>query len=113
MLYPFKHSASYFKKEIGTNIDKLKNNQSWAGIVISDVLSQQEIEQRRDLGCIVAFAKPQVINAKKKRDKLISDEKVYKHEDLDELLAQPLIGKGPDNTSQQRMGFLKPPCMSK
>ena len=78
-----KFSASYFKQD--RNISKLKGNQRWEGIIISDVLSQQEQEQRRDLRCIVAFAKSQGIEAKVKGDRLIIDEKVYKHEDLDEL----------------------------
>ena len=39
-----KFSASFFKQEINKNISKLKGNQSWEGVIISDVLSQQEQE---------------------------------------------------------------------
>ena len=80
-----KFSATYFKQELYQNITKLKGNKSWEGIIVSDVLTQEEQEQRRDLRCIVAYAKSQSIDAKIKGDKLIIDEKVFKHEDLDSL----------------------------
>ena len=80
-----KFSASYIKPEIYKNIHKLKGNQGWEGVVISDVLSQQEQDQRRDLRCLAAYARSQDIEAKVKGDKLVIDEKVYRYEDIDEL----------------------------
>ena len=49
------------------------------------MLSQQERQQRRDLRCLVAYAKSEGIEAKLKGDRLIIDGKVYKYEDLDDL----------------------------
>ena len=80
-----KFSATYIKQEIYKNIHKLKGNKDWAGVVISDVLSQQEQDQRRDLRCLAAFARSQDIQAKVKGDKLVIDEKVYRYDDIDEL----------------------------
>ena len=80
-----KLSASYIKQEIYKNINKLKGNRSWEGVIISDVLSQQEQEQRRDLRCLAAFARSHDIEAKVKGDKLVIDGKTYKYDDIDEL----------------------------
>ena len=72
-----KFSATFFKQEIYKNISKLKGNTNWEGIIVSDVLMQEEQSQRRDLRCIAAYAKSIDIDAKVKGDKLIIDEKVY------------------------------------
>ena len=72
-----KFSATFFKQEIYKNISKLKGNNNWEGIIVSDVLMQEEQSQRRDLRCIAAYAKSIDIDAKVKGDKLIIDEKVY------------------------------------
>ena len=72
-----KFSATFFKQEIYKNISKLKGNKNWEGIIVSDVLMQEEQSQRQDLRCIAAYAKSIDIDAKVKGDKLIIDEKVY------------------------------------
>ena len=77
-----KFSATFFKQEIYKNISKLNGNKNWEGIIVSDVLMQEEQSQRRDLRCIAVYVKSIDIDAKVRRDKLIIDEK---HDDVDSL----------------------------
>ena len=73
------------KGEIFKNIDKLKNNDAWKGIRLSDALTPLEQSQQRDLRCIYAAAKAQGINTKLRGSSIIIDEVKYTYKDINDL----------------------------
>ena len=73
------------KGEIFKNIDKLKQNDAWKGVRLSDAISPQEQSQQRDLRCIFAAAKAQGINVKLRGSSIIIDDIKYSYKDINSL----------------------------
>ena len=73
------------KGNIFKNIEKLRQNDSWKGVRLSDAISPQEQSQQRDLRCIFAAAKSQGLNVKLRGNNLIIDDIKYSYKDIDSL----------------------------
>ena len=73
------------KGEIFQNIEKLRQNDSWKGVRLSDAISPQEQSQQRDLRCIFAAAKSQGLNVKLRGSNIIIDEIKYSYKDINSL----------------------------
>ena len=79
-----KFSATYFKQEICKNVVKrvIKAGKGYISRMSGHNMSNRSKEE---IFAISRFAKSKDIDVKVKGDKLIIDEKVFKHEDLDDL----------------------------
>ena len=73
------------KGEIFKNIDKLKDQDAWKGVRLSDAISPMEQNQQRDLRCIYAAAKAQKLNVKLRGSTIIFDDIKYSYKDIDSL----------------------------
>ena len=76
---------SHFKYEIFKNIQKLKDKESWKGVHISDAVSAEEQDKRRDMRCIYAAGKAKGINIKLKGANVVIDGIKYGHSDIHNL----------------------------
>ena len=70
-------ASPFWKQEIFWNIHKSKDSDKWNGIHIQDDLSQEIIEQRRELRCLAALAKEKGHHASTRGGAIIIDEQRY------------------------------------
>ena len=77
--------SNKFKYDIYKNIQKLKGKEQWQGVHISDAVSQDEQEKRRDMRCIFAVGKARRIDIKLRGSNIISDGIKYGHSDINDL----------------------------
>ena len=66
-------------------IDKLRQNEAWRGVRLSDAISPQEQSQQRDHRCIYAAAKAQDLNVKLRGSNIIIDDIKYSYKDINSL----------------------------
>ena len=77
--------SNKFKYDIYKNIQKLKGKEQWRGVHISDAVSQDEQERRRDMRCIFAVGKARSIDIKLRGSNIIIDGIKYGHSDINAL----------------------------
>ena len=77
--------SNKFKYDIYKNIQKLKGNDQWHGVHISDAVSQDEQERRRDMRCVFAVGKAKGIDVKLRGSSIIIDGIKYGHSDISAL----------------------------
>ena len=77
--------SNRFKYDIYKNIKKLKGKDQWRGLHISDAVSQDEQEKRRDVRCIFAVGKAKSIDIKLRGSNIIIDGIKYGHSDIHAL----------------------------
>ena len=77
--------SNKFKYDIYKNIQKLKGKEQWHGVHISDTVSQDEQERRRDMRCIFAVGKARSIDIKLRGSNIIFDGIRYGHSDINAL----------------------------
>ena len=77
--------SNKFKYDIYKNIQKLKGKEQWQGVHISDAVSQDEQEKRRDMRCIFAVGKARSIDIKLRGSNIIIDGIKYGHSDINDL----------------------------
>ena len=75
-------SNTHFKYDIFKNIQKLKGKDTWKGIHISDTVSPEEQDKRRDMRCIFAVGKAKGVNVKLKGSNIIIDAVKFGHSDI-------------------------------
>ena len=78
-------ASHHFKYEIFKNIQKLKGKENWKGVHISDAVSAEEQEKRRDMRSIYAAGRAKGINIKLKGSSLVIDGIKYWHSDIHNL----------------------------
>ena len=78
-------SNNHFKFDIFKNIQKLKGKEQWKGVHISDAVSLEEQEKRRDLRCIYAAGKAKGIDVKLKGTSIVIDGIKFGHDDIRNL----------------------------
>ena len=78
-------ASNRFKFDIFKNIQKLKGKEQWRGIHISDAVTQEEQEKRRDMRCIFAVGKSKGIDIKLRGSSIIIDGVKFCHNDIHKL----------------------------
>ena len=78
-------STISFKYDIFKNIQKLKGKEAWKGVHISDAVTVEEQDRRRDMRCIYAAGKAKGVNVKLKGSSIIIDGVKYVHKDIHNL----------------------------
>ena len=68
-----KFTTNQYKYEVFKNIQKLKGKENWKGVHISDAISAEEQDKRRDMRCIYAAGKARGIDVKLKCSNIVID----------------------------------------
>ena len=77
--------SPFWKQEVFRNISKAKDSNKWTGIHVQDDLSQEVIEQRRDLRCLAALAKEKGHRVSLRGRALVIAEQRYGFNDIDKM----------------------------
>ena len=78
-------ATNRFKYDILKNIKNLQGKDQWKGVHISDSVTIEEQERRRDMRCIYAAGKARGINVKLKGSSIINDVVKFIHNDIHTL----------------------------
>ena len=78
-------ATNSFKYDIFKNIQKLKGKEAWKGVHISDAVSAEEQDRRRDMRCIYAAGKAKGVDVKLKGSSIIIDGVKFVHRDIRNL----------------------------
>ena len=78
-------TSNQFKYEIFKNVQKLKDKENWKGVHLSDAISSEEQDKRRDMRCIYAVGKAKGIDIKLKGSNIVIDGIKYGHNDIHNL----------------------------
>ena len=98
-------ATNAFKYEIFKNIQKLKGNDVWKGIHISDAVTVEEQDRRRDMRCIYAAARAKGIDVKLRGSNIVIDGMKYSHKDIHNLPKDLSIEKVKIVTTKDGVAF--------
>ena len=94
-----------FKYEIFKNIQKLKGKELWRGLHISDAVTIEEQDRRRDMRCIYAAGRAKGINIKMKGSSIVIDGVRFGHKDILNLPKGLSIDKVKTVTTKDGIAF--------
>ena len=78
-------TSNQFKYEIFKNVQKLKDKENWKGVHLSDAISPEEQDKRRDMRCIYAVGKAKGVDIELKGSNIVIDGIKYRHNDIHNL----------------------------
>ena len=78
-------ASNHFKYDIFRNIQNLRGKEQWKAVHISDAVTIEEQEHRRDMRCIYSAGKAKGVDVKLKGSNIIIDGINYSHKDIHSL----------------------------